>query len=93
MVPLAKETTKVLTDNNKAPESNGNLKVSNAVRLYFSINTGVIAAVMNVYNMAMKKHLKFLKTLAAIGGVVDIPGDNNDNQNAAQTTDTDQGGK
>lgn len=62
-------------------ESNGNLKRSNAVRLYYSVNTGVIVAVMNVYNMAMKKHLKFLKTLAQIGGVVDIPGDNDNNNN------------
>ena len=62
-------------------ESNGNLKRSNAVRLYYSVNTGVVVAVMNVYNMAMKKHIKFLKTLAQIGGVVDIPGDNDNNNN------------
>ena len=60
-------------------DSNGNLKRSNAVRLYYSVNTGVVVAVMNVYNMAMKKHIKFLKTLAQIGGVVDIPGDNDNN--------------
>lgn len=62
-------------------QTNGNLKRSNAVRLYYSVNTGVVVAVMNVYNMAMKKHLKFLKTLAKIGGVVDIPGDNDNNNN------------
>lgn len=62
-------------------QTNGNLKRSNAVRLYYSVNTGVVVAVMNVYNMAMKKHLKFLKTLAQIGGVVDIPGDNDNNNN------------
>ena len=62
-------------------QANGNLKRSNAVRLYYSVNTGVVVAVMNVYNMAMKKHLKFLKTLAQIGGVVDIPGDNDNNNN------------
>lgn len=62
-------------------QTNGNLKQSNAVRLYYSVNTGVVVAVMNVYNMAMKKHLKFLKTLAKIGGVVDIPGDNDNNNN------------
>lgn len=70
-------------DNASIPkgESNGNLKRSNAVRLYYSVNTGVIVAVMNIYNMAMKKHLKFLKALAQIGGVVDIPGDNDNNNN------------
>lgn len=62
-------------------QTNGNLKRSNAVRLYYSVNTSVVVAVMNVYNMAMKKHLKFLKTLAQIGGVVDIPGDNDNNNN------------
>ena len=65
----------------KDQDNNGNIKRSNAARLYFAINTGVIVAVMNTYNKAMKKHLKFVKTLAKIGGVVDIPSDNATDEN------------
>ena len=74
----------------KDQENNGNIKRSNAVRLYFAINTGVIVAVMNTYNKAMKKHLKFVKTLAQIGGVVDIPSDNAADKNQEQNTNNNQ---
>lgn len=74
----------------KDQENNGNIKRSNAARLYFAINTGVIVAVMNTYNKAMKKHLKFVKTLAQIGGVVDIPSDNAADKNQEQNTNNNQ---
>lgn len=74
----------------KDQENNGNIKRSNAARLYFAINTGVIVAVMNTYNKAMKKHLKFVKTLAKIGGVVDIPSDNATDKNQEQNTNNNQ---
>ena len=82
-----------LTDHSEVPkdqENNGNIKRSNAARLYFAINTGVIVAVMNTYNKAMKKHLKFVKTLAQIGGVVDIPSDNAADKNQEQNTNNNQ---
>lgn len=85
--------TQELTDNHDVPkdqENNGNIKRSNAARLYFAINTGVIVAVMNTYNKAMKKHLKFVKTLAQIGGVVDIPSDNATDGNQEQNTNNNQ---
>jgi hypothetical protein len=74
----------------KDQENNGNIKRSNAARLYFAINTGVIVAVMNTYNKAMKKHLKFVKTLAKIGGVVGIPSDNATDENQEQNTNNNQ---
>lgn len=70
----------------KDQDNNGNIKRSNAARLYFAINTGVIVAVMNTYNKAMKKHLKFVKTLAKLGGVVDIPSGNAADNNQEQNT-------
>ena len=85
--------TQELTDKHDVPkdqENNGNIKRSNAARLYFAINTGVIVAVMNTYNKAMKKHLKFVKTLAQIGGVVDIPSDNAADKNQEQNTNNNQ---
>lgn len=87
------EVPKNLTDKADLPkdqENNGNIKRSNAARLYFAINTGVIVAVMNTYNKAMKKHLKFVKTLAKIGGVVDIPSDNATDENQEQNTNNNQ---
>lgn len=87
------EVPKNLTDKADLPkdqENNGNIKRSNAARLYFAINTGVIVAVMNTYNKAMKKHLKFVKTLAKIGGVVDIPSDNATDNNQEQNTNNNQ---
>ena len=87
------EVPKNLTDKADLPkdqENNGNFKRSNAARLYFAINTGVIVAVMNTYNKAMKKHLKFVKTLAKIGGVVDIPSDNATDENQEQNTNNNQ---
>lgn len=84
---------KDLTDKSDTPkdqENNGNIKRSNAARLYFAINTGVIVAVMNTYNKAMKKHLKFVKTLAQIGGVVDIPSDNAADKNQEQNANNNQ---
>ena len=85
--------TQELTDKHDVPkdqENNGNIKRSNAARLYFAINTGVTVAVMNTYNKAMKKHLKFVKTLAQIGGVVDIPSDNAADKNQEQNTNNNQ---
>lgn len=87
------KTATELTDHSEVPkdqENNGNIKRSNAARLYFAINTGVIVAVMNTYNKAMKKHLKFVKTLAQIGGVVDIPSDNAADKNQEQNTNNNQ---
>lgn len=87
------EVPKNLTNKADLPkdqENNGNIKRSNAARLYFAINTGVIVAVMNTYNKAMKKHLKFVKTLAKIGGVVDIPSDNAADENQEQNTNNNQ---
>ena len=78
------------TEVSKDQENNGNIKRSNAARLYFAINTGVIVAVMNTYNKAMKKHLKFVKTLAKLGGVVDIPSDNAADKNQQQNTNNNQ---
>lgn len=87
------KATEELNDNtevSKDQENNGTIKRSNAARLYFAINTGVIVAVMNTYNKAMKKHLKFVKTLAKLGGVVDIPSDNAADKNQTQNTNNNQ---
>ena len=74
-------TTDESKPKDNAPTNGGaaNIKKSNAARLYYSINTSVIVSVMNIYNMAMKKHLKFLVGLAKLAGVVDIP-DSNTNE-------------
>lgn len=48
-----------------------------AIRTYLTISTNLVTAVMNIYNMAMKKHLNFLRTLAKLNGAAPM----NDNSN------------
>lgn len=57
---------------------------SDAVKQYFSISSEVIVAVMNAYNMAMKKHIVFLQKLAQIKGAKIEPNPNNDANNNSQ---------
>lgn len=54
---------------------------SDAVRQYFNISSEIIVAVMNLYNISMKKHLVFLKKLAQIKGAkIEQNAQNNNSQ-------------
>lgn len=54
---------------------------SDSVKQYFSISSEVIVAVMNAYNMAMKKHIVFLQKLAQIKGAKIEPNPNKETDN------------
>ena len=54
---------------------------SDSVKQYFSISSEVIVAVMNAYNMAMKKHIIFLQKLAQIKGAKIEPNPNKETDN------------
>ena len=57
---------------------------SDSVKQYFSISSEVIVAVMNAYNMAMKKHIVFLQKLAQIKGAKLEPNPNKEADNNSQ---------
>ena len=57
---------------------------SDSVKQYFSISSEVIVAVMNAYNMAMKKHIVFLQKLAQIKGAKLEPNPNKETDNNSQ---------
>lgn len=57
---------------------------SDSVKQYFSISSEVIVAVMNAYNMAMKKHIVFLQKLAQIKGAKLEPTPNKEADNNSQ---------
>lgn len=57
---------------------------SDSVKQYFSISSEVIVAVMNAYNMAMKKHIVFLQKLAQIKGAKLEPNLNKETDNNSQ---------
>lgn len=57
---------------------------SDSVKQYFSISSEVIVAVMNAYNMAMKKHIVFLQKLAQIKGAKLEPNPNKETDNNPQ---------
>lgn len=57
---------------------------SDSVKQYFSISSEVIVAVMNAYNMAMKKHIVFLQKLAQIKGAKLGPNPNKETDNNSQ---------
>lgn len=57
---------------------------SDSVKQYFSISSEVIIAVMNAYNMAMKKHIVFLQKLAQIKGAKLEPNPNKETDNNSQ---------
>lgn len=57
---------------------------SDSVKQYFSISSEVIVAVMNAYNMTMKKHIVFLQKLAQIKGAKLEPNPNKEADNNSQ---------
>lgn len=69
------------TDGDKNTPQPDNKEVSGeeAIRTYLTISTNLVTAVMNIYNMAMKKHLNFLRTLAKLNSAAPM-NDNNQQQ-------------
>lgn len=67
----------------KNPETAKEASTQEAVRAYFTINSSVITALMNIYDQAMNKHIAFLSKLAQLNGAQPMK-QNDDNQNKEQ---------
>ncbi len=73
--------TYFLEDENDVKDIEKEDSKSDAVRQYFNISSEIIVAVMNLYNISMKKHLVFLKKLAQIKGAkIEQNAQNNNSQ-------------
>ena len=59
------KTSNVPSDNNNTKGAQDNTK---AVKLYFSVNTKIMAAKMSIMQQAAKSHLNFLEKLLEISG-------------------------
>lgn len=67
----------------KNPETAKEASTQEAVRAYFTINSSVITALMNIYDQAMNKHIAFLSKLAQLNGAQPMK-QSDDNQNKEQ---------
>lgn len=76
--------TYFLEDENEVKDVEKETSKSDSVKQYFSISSEVIVAVMNAYNMAMKKHIVFLQKLAQIKGAKLEPNPNKETDNNSQ---------
>lgn len=76
--------TYFLEDENEVKDVEKETSKSDSVKQYFSISSEVIVAVMNAYNMAMKKHIVFLQKLAQIKGAKLEPNPNKEADNNSQ---------
>lgn len=75
------------------PDTAKDSSKTDAVKQYFTINTAVITAVMNIYTMAIKKHLNFLDKLAQLNGAAPKKDDSAQNNTAEPNKDENNNSK